>query len=175
MYSVINIHEHLCSCCVYVPENLLYVIQKKQMFPITTIVNQCIVQRSNFQTRGRHSNMTSNELVIIRKSCDSGVSNIETKKAEKNPKKAVVKTLLFNVKEPAIAMRQYAKVNPLQGSVVNALDNNIGINCFPQVVRLTSYTAQQLNNTNTPSPKIHKYRNVVNLCTFKFSNILILF
>jgi len=56
-----------------------------------------------------------------------------TKNAEKKPKKAVVNTLLLNVNEPAIANRQYDKVNPRHGSVVNARDNNIGINGLPQV------------------------------------------
>tara|TARA_B110000208_G_C11651282_1_gene388085 strand:- start:709 stop:915 length:207 start_codon:yes stop_codon:yes gene_type:complete len=66
-----------------------------------------------------------------------GVSNMDTRNAEKNPKNAVVKILLLILNEAAIARRQYARVIPLHGSVVKALDNNMGINGLPHVISLT--------------------------------------
>ena len=62
---------------------------------------------------------------------------METKNAEKNPKNAVVKTLLLIVNENAIATREYDRVIPRHGSVVNARDNNIGIKGLPHVFSLT--------------------------------------
>tara|TARA_B110000091_G_C13404903_1_gene305691 strand:- start:238 stop:429 length:192 start_codon:yes stop_codon:yes gene_type:complete len=62
---------------------------------------------------------------------------MDTRNAEKNPKNAVVKTLLLTVNEAAIARREYPKVMPLHGSVVNARDSNIGTNGLPHVGSLT--------------------------------------
>ena len=95
-----------------------------------------------------------------------GVSNMDTRNAEKNPKNAVVKTLLLIVNEAAIDRRQYPRVIPLHGSVVSARDNNIGINGSPHVGSLTSTIARTLNIINETNPNAHVFRKVA--CFRKF-------
>ena len=85
---------------------------------------------------------------------------MDTRNAEKNPKNAVVKTLLLTVNEADIARRQYPRVIPRHGSVVSALDNNIGINGFPHVCSLTSTIARTLNIINETKPNTHIFRKV---------------
>ena len=57
---------------------------------------------------------------------------METKKALKKPKKPTDIKMEFRYIELKAANKQKTNVAPLYGSVVNALDNNIGM-CSPHV------------------------------------------
>tara|TARA_B110000879_G_C11126090_1_gene493995 strand:+ start:416 stop:607 length:192 start_codon:yes stop_codon:yes gene_type:complete len=57
----------------------------------------------------------------------------------------------FKKKELATAIREKASTNPRQGSVVKALDNNIGI-LSPHVILETSHSDIRLSRTKVIQP-----------------------
>jgi hypothetical protein len=94
------------------------------------------------------------------------VSNIDTKNALKNPTNPTIIMREFNENEPATARIQKASKNPLQGSVVNARDNNIGVLSL-HVVFETSHNATMLSTTSETQAYNHNLRNnIINkLCS----------
>ena len=112
--------------------------QPKHTEPEATVKYQCIFQYMFFP--GQHSHITNKAPAKISASCEVAVSNIDTRKAAKNPKKATVNNIEFKYMELIAANTQNTNVPPLYGSVVNALDNNIGM-CSSHVCLDTSTNA----------------------------------
>ena len=98
--------------------------------PDIMVNHQCIFHNSLFS--GQHSHKINIEDIKINASCEAAVWNIETKNALKKPKKPTDIKIEFKYIELKAANRQNTNVAPLYGSVVNALDNNMGI-CSPHV------------------------------------------